>query len=239
MTDHATHAERIVELRGEVEIALEEAKMAAMFHETWRPAAKDTELHDRMGTSFATHSFQIIRWALRRELILSLMRIWDKNPRSLRLTSIRQSLREQDFFSALVRDRAHRIGFDQPSVISMMTATLDEKRQEALPLISKYMVGGDGYETFKKLRTLRDERLAHRQFATPATRTDPTDDEVEGFYVDTLELVSILLHLINATAFDFSEASAMYKSYAQHFWAGARGERTEGHPSFRSPAGVA
>ena len=57
-----------------VAAAEDEIVMAVMFHETWRPTAYDEGLHNRMGNSFATHSFQIVRLSLRREMLLALMR---------------------------------------------------------------------------------------------------------------------------------------------------------------------
>ena len=39
--------------------------MAIAFHEVWKPAAYDTDLHARMGVSYATQAFNITRTALR------------------------------------------------------------------------------------------------------------------------------------------------------------------------------
>ncbi|MPW23092.1 hypothetical protein GCT13_41570 [Paraburkholderia sp. CNPSo 3157] len=62
----------IEKLKTLVDTARQEIELAVMFHETWKPTAFDTELHERMGESYATHSFQIIRLSLRRELLLAL-----------------------------------------------------------------------------------------------------------------------------------------------------------------------
>jgi hypothetical protein len=51
--------------------------MAVAFHEVWKPTAYDKALHERMGRSYAGQSFLIVRSALRREMLLALMRIWD------------------------------------------------------------------------------------------------------------------------------------------------------------------
>jgi hypothetical protein len=69
--------QRIERLKNLVDTARQEIELAVMFHETWRPAAYDTGLHDRIGTSYAAHAFQIIRMSLRRELLLALTRLWD------------------------------------------------------------------------------------------------------------------------------------------------------------------
>lgn len=76
-----------------VRAAEDEIVMAVMFHETWKPAAYDVALHERMGNSFATHSFQVVRWSLRREMLLALMRLWDTNKQGIRMTAIAESLR--------------------------------------------------------------------------------------------------------------------------------------------------
>jgi hypothetical protein len=41
--------------------------------------AYDKDLHSRMGQSYASQAFLVIRMALRRETLLALMRLWDRN----------------------------------------------------------------------------------------------------------------------------------------------------------------
>lgn len=84
--------ERLDKLKAAVKAAENEAVTAVMFHETWKPTAYDNELLERMGESFATHSFQIIRSSLRREMLLALMRLWDSNHQAIRMTKIREEL---------------------------------------------------------------------------------------------------------------------------------------------------
>ena len=52
--------------------------MAIAFHEVWKPAAYDKSLHERMGVSLATNAFHVVQAALRREMLLALMRLWDR-----------------------------------------------------------------------------------------------------------------------------------------------------------------
>lgn len=91
-----------------VEAAVEEARLAIQFHETWRPTVFDAALLGRMGNSYATHSFHIIRIALRRELLLALTRIWDKDSKSIKLTWVEEFLKGNDLFDALVEHRAKK-----------------------------------------------------------------------------------------------------------------------------------
>ena len=65
---------RISPPRESVNAAQQEFDMTVMFHETWKPTAYDDDLHRRMGTSYATHTFKVLRMALRREMVLALMR---------------------------------------------------------------------------------------------------------------------------------------------------------------------
>jgi HEPN superfamily AbiU2-like protein len=69
----------IISLRAQLEAAREEFDMATVFREIWKPAAYDMALHERMGVSFASHAFNVVRASLRREILLALMRLWDKD----------------------------------------------------------------------------------------------------------------------------------------------------------------
>jgi hypothetical protein len=61
-----------------------------------------------------------------------------------------------------------------------------------------------------------------------------TDEEVEEFYQDTLEIVELMLSVFLARAFDIAgEAGDVYRHRAKCFWAGVCGERTEGRPPFK------
>ncbi|PIF78822.1 hypothetical protein CLU95_6021 [Variovorax sp. 54] len=221
-----------------VKAAEDEIVMAAMFHETWKPAAFDEDLRARIGTSYAAHSFNIVRIALRREMILALMRVWDRSKEAVRMTAIAEKLKDERFFQDLVAKRAVRLGMAASGVEALLTEALDQKRQAVLSLVRKYAEGGPGHVAFKKIKALRDERLAHRQAVdASAARDDPDDKEVEAFYVDSLSVVTFLLSLVLAKAFDLNEAGDVYRHHAKFFWAGARGERTEGHPNYRKPTG--
>ena len=217
-----------------VKAAEDEIVMAVMFHETWKPAAFDEHLRARIGTSYAAHSFNIIRLALRREMLLALMRVWDSNKAAVRMTAIAEKLKEDKFFQDLVAKRAERLGMVSSGVEMQLTRTLEPKRQAVLSLIRKYAEGGSGRAAFKKIKALRDERLAHRQADDASTaRDDPNDKEVETFYEDSLSLMTLLLSLVLAKAFDLNEAGSVYRHHAKFFWASARGERTKGHPNYR------
>lgn len=241
---------KIERLKRMVETARQEIELAVMFHETWRPAAYDTDLHDRIGTSYAAHAFQIIRISLRRELLLALARLWDKDSRAVGMRQIASSLRDPKFFEALVQFRARSRGLRSMFNPDPVREALTTNRDLVLDLIDKYDKGGSAYKVWEKMKRLRNERLAHRQLPKAPlaivgveTSGQPseegggpvwaTDDEIEEFYQDNLEIVRLLMSLVEGIAFDLQQAAKVYKSHAKFFWASARGERTEGHPAYR------
>jgi len=225
---------KIIALREKVTAAQQEFDMAVTFHETWKPAAYDKSLHSRMGQSYASQAFLVARAALRREMVLALMRLWDTNPKAVRMQWIASVLREQPVINALARDRVNRIGL--PEAIDQMKDDLGTRAAEAVQLVNKYMEGGSHATVLKKLQALRHERLAHRQLAPTTTPgASATDEEIEEFYQDNSKLIHILLSVVNAMAYDPEDTAKVYRHYAGHFWAAARGERTEGHPNYRPP----
>lgn len=193
---------------------------------------------ERMGTSFATHTFQIIRMALRREVLLALSRFWDSDKRAVRLTSILEVVRNERCFDALVCERAAHFDVGSYSV-EIMRAALEPKRSKVSGLIHKYMQGGEGKQVKDALTSLRNEQLAHRQLELPARvlEREATEEQIETLYQDTLEIVSLLLSLVLGHAVDFAtDAVGVYRYHASYFWAAAKGERTEGHPKFNPPS---
>jgi hypothetical protein len=102
---------KIALLREKVNAAHQEFDMAVTFHEVWKPAAFDEDLHKRMGASYATNAFFVVRAALRREMLLALMRLWDKDDRAVGMHSIAAKLGDKRVIDALAADRAACIGF--------------------------------------------------------------------------------------------------------------------------------
>jgi AbiU2 len=150
---------KIASLQKQVNAAKEEFYIAITLHETWKPAAYDEDLHGRMGASFATNAFLVVGSALRREMLLALMRLWDRDLRAVRMKeSIADVLRDQSVVHALAADRATGMTVAQDRI----RQDLSRCASEAIALVAKYSRGGSHYATLEKLRTLRNERLAHR-----------------------------------------------------------------------------
>jgi hypothetical protein len=225
---------KIASLRANVTAASQEFEKAVQFHEVWKPAAYDEDLRKRMGVSYATNAFHVVRRALRQEMLLALTRLWDKNPSAIRMEFIAETVGNKDVINALAGDRVARIGI--PESEGQMREDMGRLGSEVIALVKKYSKGGSHSAVREKLLTLRHERLAHRQTeASAATGADATDEEIESFYQDISTLIRILLSLVVAVGFEPQEAAEVYRHYATLFWAGVRGERDEGHPNYRAP----
>ena len=227
---------KVVALRAKVDAAQQELDMAIAFHEVWKPAAYDTDLHARMGVSYATQTFNITRTALRREMVLALARLWDRRPEAVGMQAIAANVGNKSVMDVLVAERSANMGI--PGAADQVREEMDKKAKAVLALVVKYDRGGSHAAGLKKLITLRNERLAHRQTVPVAVTGDNVDDaEIEAFYQDNLRLINILLSLVKGQAYDPEDTAGIFRHYAGHFWAAARGEQTEGHPNYRGRPG--
>jgi len=233
--------DRIISLAKKVDAATQEFDMAVTFHEVWKPAVYDDNLRKRMGVSYATNAFHVVRTALRREMLLALMRLWDNDRRSVGMHVIADALRNPDIISALAKQRA--ASYKDTYVEGEMRKELLGQRDKIIALVKKYFTevgtsfeNGKARVVLKKLKALRNKRLAHRDIrALAATGAVPVDAEIESFYQDMSRLISLLLHLVKGHGYDPQETAEVYGFHAKFFWTGVRGERTEGHPNYRAP----
>lgn len=226
----------IVSLRAHMQAAQDEFDLAVVCHEVWKPTTCDKDLHQRMGVSYATNAFRVIVTALRREVLLALMRLWDKSRGNVRLHDIGRRLSDSDgrLVDALAADRAAR--FNDVHIEGEMREHMRRQAKEVTDLIQDYAKGGRNEAIIEKLRTVRHERLAHRHIEpTAATGPSLTDDEIEAFYQDNSKIIRILLSLVSGIGYDPEKTGEVFRHHASFFWAGVRGERTEGHPKYRSP----
>jgi hypothetical protein len=224
---------KIAKLREMVTAAQEEFEYAIQFHEVWKIASNDSDLHRRMGRSYASQAFLIARAAIRREMLLALMRLWDRNKRAIRITWVVATLRDAEgVVNALAADRVRG---NWPGALEMMTADLQKLADEVVLLANKYMEGGSHNAAFRQLERLRDERLAHRQLTPTAVvaGTDLDEEGIDACYRDTGKIIQKLSSLVNAMGYDPEQSAEVYRHYARFFWAAARGEQTEGHPNYR------
>lgn len=224
----------VASLKVSVQAAFEEFDQAVAFREVWRYAAYDHDLHQRMGKSYATNTFRIIRVALWRETLLALARLWDTRPRTVRMdVDIGEKIRKAAVIEALATERAKRRG-SWPGDREQIKKELSAVAAEAIGLIDKYHRGGTGYKALQRLLRLRHEHLGHRSLGPASAHgPGPTDAEIELIFHDHRRLIAQLLHLVLATDYSAEEAAKVHQYCAKFFWAAVRGERTEGHPNFR------
>jgi hypothetical protein len=135
------------------------------------------------------------------------------------MQSIWHDLRDKEFVDAIALDRARRLGFED--VFEQMREDIGKRADAAVALIGKYMEGGQRNNVPETLRTLRHERLAHRQLS-PATApgASATHEEIEEFYQDNSKLSHILQSLVNAMAYDPEDTARVFRHYATCFWVG-------------------
>jgi AbiU2 len=182
----------IADLQEQVRAAQEEFDLAVVFHETWKPAAYDADLHARMGTSYATQTFRVVSTALRREMLMALMRVWDNSKKNnLRMEEIGRDISKLAVMNALVTERVTRMGI--PGAEVAIRSTLDEKAGQVARIVAKYGQGGPRHSVLKTIRHLRDKRLAHHDL-TPATVAGPNvdDEDIEEFFQDNLAGLSAI-----------------------------------------------
>lgn len=229
---------KIQNLRKDVDAVTEEFDMAVGFHEAWKPAAFDVGLHQRMGTSYATTTFLIVRVALRREVLLAMMRLWDRSGKAVHFESIARALRNKEIVEVLAEVRAAKLRAEariqtewnsaecSAQTLEHLSIKLKElifqKAKYAIDIIDKYPDNVDNVRS--RLKKLRDECLAHRQ--KPAATTaiaDAIDSDIEDLYKDSLTLIQILNHLFGV-AYNPQDTAAVYRDCAKSFWARTHGE---------------
>jgi hypothetical protein len=227
---------KIVSLRSQLKAAREEFDMATVFREIWKPSAYDKALHSRMGVSFATHAFNVVRASLRREMLLALMRLWDKDSKNIRMDFIGRALSDSSIINALAADRAFRMGTIDVEV--QMRRDMSKRAKEVTDLIDQYRMTGARLDALEKLRSLRHQRLAHREVEPVAVGSaDLSDREIESFYHDNSKIIRASLSVAAGIGYDPEQTAEVYSHYASFFWASVCGERHEDHPIFRGRRG--
>jgi hypothetical protein len=206
--------------------------MATALHEVWKPAAYDDDLHRRMGISLASQAFLVVRNALRREMLMALMRVWDRAHSAQSMAAVVKAIHDQDTWNAIVAHRRSGCGF--AFLEDHLVGDLERMRDTVQAIHDKYAKGGPAHSTLKALIQLRNNHLAHTQVLSAAEAPrGPEDDQVEEFYFETTKAGSALLRLLRGQAHDYAGTANVYCHYARRFWAAARGENTDGHPDYQ------
>lgn len=254
---------RISLLKEAVQAVHEEIHQASDYYEAWRPTVHDAEVGERMGTSYATNTYEVIRQALRREMVLALMRVWDTNKQAVRLSLVGSELKDREVVEALAAEYGSLFLQGQPKLGRFSAEdTLEERAalaeavrgyrereaadfverstrepiREALQIIARYQAGGSGLDILKHLTHIRHTRLAHRQLVSPSP--SPIADIAERtdeMFQDMLRLTHLLRLGVQGIHYEPDATAKIQASYARLFWRGVRGERTEGHPDYLPP----
>jgi hypothetical protein len=140
----------IAALREKVKAAVHEYDAVVQFHESWRIAAHDKALQERVSHSFVGQTFLVVRRALRREMLLALYRLWDPQTKTVHMVSVADDLENPVILDVLWPE-------------AWMHEEPRARAAEAAALIRKYEKGGPSYSTLLELRKLRHQHLAHHQ----------------------------------------------------------------------------
>lgn len=231
----------VKELKRKVIAADDEFDFVQTCHEVWKPTVYDNELHQRLGLSRASNTFVIVRLALRREMLLGLLRLWDwdEKKRTVDMQWIADTLDKDDRQIVNVLATEYAKLWDDPSDMDFAQSQADKLRQaadEAISIIRKYEKDGSDHSFLQKLKVLRNERLAHRNAESKSPKrikaASFSDMEVEKFYQDMAKLIRRLDFVVRQAGYNPDNSAEIHAKNAAYFWASVRGERTEGHPDF-------
>jgi hypothetical protein len=194
-------ADKLRRLRNKANVITGEYDLASSFHEAWKPTIYDADLQARIGESLAANTFLVIRDALRREMVLALMRIWDTGNDSLSLSILLQELDIPGVMESYIERSTKRLTDVGIPIGDQILHNLRQVQADLHSMITEY-TEGEKRNVYERLRRLRNDRLAHN-LTTSKIPSGPslTDVEIEQFYVRTGEIVKLLLHLIHATAY--------------------------------------
>jgi hypothetical protein len=218
------HVDPASDLRARVIAAVQEYDTVVQFHESWRIAAHDKDLHARVSHSYAGQTFLVVRRALRRETLLGLSRLWDHRTEAIKIISIADDLQNQSILDSLWPN-------------TPIYAEVRAQAAEAAALIRRYEKGGSSHSTLSRLRKLRNQHLAHHQLAAKpigAVEEEEIEKYAEDLYADSAKLIGLLMHVVERTAYDPKETAGVYEFYAKFFWEGVTNERDERHPRGRA-----
>ncbi len=136
------------------------------------------------------------------------------------------SAEHQSAFIQMFKDDEHRRGTEESKL-------LRDQVGEAIAAIAEYDRGGGKHPTLHYLRTLRNERLAHRQVeVSEPSNTLHQDEDIEKFYQDMQKLIVLLIQISDYNTYAIEQLGDAHRQNAILFWSSVRGEKTKGHPMF-------
>ncbi|NLG91724.1 MAG: hypothetical protein GX486_07685 [Acetobacter sp.] len=237
---------RVKKLKSRVEEAGNQIRVAMSFFETWDATVSNKDLYSRLGRSYATGAFKIITFALYREVILGLIRLWDKDKNGTSIPEIARALRDSAVVDALISQiEAESLGQEilafqnaPPECHIELKKRAEKKANEdgeqarsrmkrCLEIIERYEDGKHS-KLCSQFRTLRNKRLAHHDLEQiPDDVLLYNKEDVKDFYKDMLDLVHELQLAVLERDWDVKGSVALYKRNANFFWKGVTGEQRE------------
>lgn len=218
-------AEDLIFIKKCVEAIEQESVLLCSVHASWKPTVFDDDLFSRMGYSYSGHTFQVIRFALRREMLMGLARMWDQTERTTGLSQLARRIKKESVFQTVVDEFCLARYGERERGRGLAYESLDKKRQDVLKVVALYEQGGPKCTVKKRILSVRNQELAHRQVDDGNRVAIFWDDsEIEQLYLDTLYIAETLLELVLLRGFDLSGVASVYAHHARHFWDGVRGD---------------
>ena len=226
--------EIIAELRHRLDLTWQDLMTAVACFEIFRVAARDKTLLDRLGKSFSTGAFNAIRNSLYREVVLALMRIWDKSPKNnLRMEEIILNLTRSEVVASIKRRRREAFG-DMGHNADAAEAQVEREIRQ-IKFIQNRIMRGSLRNAFKALEKHRNEFLAHSTLGRSSA--SEIRDVVYGderyllrWSAILSKKLNLLLDLHTSPRSDFRD----FKIAAKCFWGPVRAETVEERKAARS-----
>ncbi|MGI4794434.1 MAG: hypothetical protein ACRYG8_10240 [Janthinobacterium lividum] len=181
--------EKIADLEEIVRVARDEFDEVIAFHELWRPMVMDTELHERLGKSYATNAFLTLRDAIHLQVLLGLTKLWDRDTRSVSMPRVIEALASTeivDFFGARCAAQWGKLPMNfgqklpEEERLALRKSGEESERRfglkqavklrtsvsEMLDILRDYHEG-DKKDVLIHLRHLRNKHIAHRDLNPP------------------------------------------------------------------------
>jgi len=213
-----------------VKALMREVDMATTFYAAWRPLVDDKELEQRFGRSYATRTLNDINKALKREMLLSLCRLWDrKRDGGISLTWVLDRLTNKEFKSYMIE----KIYFNMPKEFFNSTCedfcsafSVENDINDCIRILRLYMRGGENHKILESARGIRNKFLAHHQVIEPETPiVQHGQEDFEKFYNDMVFISNILMSVVCRTLYDPLDLQRQLAKCASHFWKNAQSEQ--------------
>lgn len=217
-----------------------ETEQAISLYEAYKPAASNRALIERYNDSYAAWTFNTIRESLHRELVLTLIRLWDTRTDVASIPAVMERLESDSTVSALCREAAGSaarlakgscILNDNPEIAALirqkitasipdeMTQRNKQKRRQLSTLRGLYTRACKLPE-LGSLRRHRHQVLAHTALdasRTMSLRPAKWGDE-QVVLRATVSVAQQLSLVVDDHDPSLRDLPSIYRRYAAHYW---------------------